>query len=128
MFYPRFFEWMDQAAHTLRRAIGITAAQLLPPDSTGLPLVRASAEFLAPVRTDDELEVRTRVVHLGRSSLGLGHEIWSLTSNRLAARGEERRVFARQEHAGSLSSSPFPEPLREALQRYQDPGTSVTRR
>src|SRR4051794_28189504 len=87
-FYPRFFEWMDQASHVLARAMGVTRDDVLPPSLLGFPLVSARADFLAPARLDDQIEVRAWVTEVGRTSLGLRHEVVRLGDDELLlARG-----------------------------------------
>src|SRR5918911_646725 len=74
-FYPRFFEWMDQLSHLLAREMGISAQDMLPPSSLGLPLVGAQAESLAPAPPDDPFDIPPWVPPGGRPSLSLRHEI-----------------------------------------------------
>src|SRR6476469_9355114 len=103
-FYPRFFEWMDQAPHLLARAMGVARDDMLPPRLLGFPLVGARAEFLAPARLDDRLEVRAWVTAVGRTSLALRHEIVRLGAEEvLLARGREQRVHVSREDDGRLT-------------------------
>ena len=95
-FFPRFFEWMDLASHALAQEMGITREQTLGPASYGFPAVRADAEFLSPALVYDELEVRTTITRVGRTSLHLRHEVVRLADEMLLARGTAIRVHIRR--------------------------------
>src|ERR671936_814061 len=98
VFYPRFYAWMDLTSHVLVRALGIPREAMIAPNPrlVGFPVVGTQAEFLAPARMDDRIEVRTWVARVGRSSLSLRHEVVRLETDGSAtpvARGREDRVF-----------------------------------
>ncbi len=128
-FYPHFFEWMDQVSHLLAREMGVSADDMLAPSSIGFPLVGAQAEFLAPARLDDELEIRAWVTGLGRSSLELRHEIVRLgDSEVLLARGRETRVLVQRDGGGEMRARPLTARMRSTLERYAAPGGLSDRR
>jgi 4-hydroxybenzoyl-CoA thioesterase len=125
VFYPHFYAWMDTVSHVLARAMGIARESMLPPgsDLLGFPVVATRAQYLAPARMDDVLEVRTWVARVGRTSLSLRHEILRLEadgSETAIAHGREDRVFIVQGpdglHARELTPS-----MREVLARFTDP-------
>jgi 4-hydroxybenzoyl-CoA thioesterase len=125
VFYPRFYAWMDNVSHVLARAMGIPRESMIPPSSAmlGFPVVATQAEYLAPARMDDILDVRTWVVRVGRSSLSLRHEIVRLEadgSETLLVRGREDRVFISQAIDG-LHARELTPPMRAALARFMDP-------
>jgi 4-hydroxybenzoyl-CoA thioesterase len=119
-FYPRFFEWMDTAAHTLRRELGISREDMLPPASLGLPLVSARAEFLASAFMEDNLEIRSWVTRVGRTSLGLHHEIVRVGEDgeQLLARGREERVLVSRDATGAMRPRELTPEMRAVLARY----------
>src|SRR5918911_163905 len=108
VFYPRFYAWMDLTSHVLVRALGIRREAMVPPNPhlVGFPVVGAQAEFLAPARMDDRIEIRTWVSRVGRSSLSLRHEISRLTPSgeleQLLVRGREDRVFVTNDAAQGM--------------------------
>jgi 4-hydroxybenzoyl-CoA thioesterase len=126
VFYPRFYAWMDTVSHVLAREMGIPRTAMLPPctDLLGFPVVGTQAEYLAPARMDDVLEVRTWVARVGRTSLSLRHEILRLEadgSETCIARGREDRVFVSNGPDG-LKSRELTVCMRQALSRFADPG------
>ncbi|HUF77815.1 MAG TPA: thioesterase family protein [Thermoanaerobaculia bacterium] len=68
--FARFFVFMETAEHSFREALGFPLGQ----DSTngaalGWPRVAATCDYRRPARFGDELEVRTRIVEQGTTSL-----------------------------------------------------------
>jgi 4-hydroxybenzoyl-CoA thioesterase len=128
VFYPRFYAWMDTVSHLLAREMGVAREQMLPPtpDLLGFPVVGTQAQYTAPARMDDVLEVRTWVSRVGRTSLSLRHEILRIetdgTETRIA-NGREDRVFIVQSPDG-LQACELTAPMRAALARFADPQTS----
>lgn len=123
VFYPRFFEWMDRASHLLEREMGITRAEMLPPGTTGFPLLTARAEFLAPAMMDDVLEVRARVARIGHTSLALSLELVRVGPGPEAvlARGYEDRVYAQREPGGKIRPRPLTDEMRAVLRSFMAP-------
>jgi 4-hydroxybenzoyl-CoA thioesterase/acyl-CoA thioester hydrolase len=84
--FSRFFVFMESAEHEFLRAIGTSVHTRVDGEQIGWPRVRASLDFLRPVRFEDALEVRIRVRRKGRSSV-----TWSVEfscAGALVARGE----------------------------------------
>jgi 4-hydroxybenzoyl-CoA thioesterase len=124
VFYPRFYAWMDNVSHVLAREMGIPRESMIPPgsDMLGFPVVGTQAQYLTPARMDDVLEVRTWVTRVGRSSLGLRHEIVRVESNggeTLLVRGHEDRVFVAHGSDGLQPRELTPR-MRQALARFAD--------
>jgi YbgC/YbaW family acyl-CoA thioester hydrolase len=103
IFYPTVFAWMDRGAHVLFRELGVTWEASMPPAEALFPVVQAGAAFDAPARPDDELEVRTWVTKVGRSSFALGHGIIRPADGATIARGWERRVRVEQPSPGRFA-------------------------
>lgn len=125
VFYPRFYAWMDTVSHVLAREMGIAREAMLPPasDLLGFPVVGTEAQYTAPARMDDVLEVRTWVARVGRTSLSLRHEIVRLESDGSEtpiASGREARVFTIQGPQGLMASELTPR-MRAVLARFADP-------
>ena len=118
-FYPRFFEWMDLASHALARQMGISREDMLPPSLVGFPLVSAQAEFVAPARLEDRLEVRAWVTRVGRSSVGIRHEILRLGEQpTVLARGREERVHVSRDSSGAMLPRELTPEMQAVLATY----------
>jgi acyl-CoA thioester hydrolase len=114
VFNARYFEYFDVGSTEYWRATGLRYPEDLLAAGGDLFAVKATAEFHAPARYDDELLVRTRVARLGRSSLRLALGIWRgdehLTS------GELVYVYA---DAKQRTSMPLPAKLVAAVLEYE---------
>jgi 4-hydroxybenzoyl-CoA thioesterase len=124
VFYPRFYAWMDNVSHVLAREMGIPREAMIAPGAEllGFPVVGTQAQYVAPARIDDLLEVRTRVARIGRTSLSLRHEIVRIEADgaeTLLVRGREDRVFISHGPAG-LRPRELTPPMRQVLARFAD--------
>jgi len=124
VFYPRFYVWMDNVSHVLAREMGIPRESMIPPgnDMLGFPVVATQAQYVAPARMDDILEVRTTVARIGRTSLSLRHEIVRIepdAAETLIVRGREDRVFIGHGPDGLRPRELTPR-MRQALARFAE--------
>jgi 4-hydroxybenzoyl-CoA thioesterase len=127
-FYPRFFEWMDVASHAIAREMGITAEDMLTPRLLGFPVVAVRGQFLSPAHFEDALEVRTWVTRIGRTSVGLRHEVVCLGDEEtVLAHGWEDRVHISRDAAGALLPRELTPSMRAALERHLDPDPTFDR-
>ncbi len=131
VFYPRFYAWMDNVSHVLAREMGIPREAMIPPgsDMLGFPVVGTQAEYIAPARMDDILEVRTWVARIGRTSLSLRHEIVRIepgasATETLLVRGREDRVFVGHGLDGLRPRELTPR-MRQALVRFAEPAVTA---
>jgi len=117
VFNSRFFEYFDWGTWSLFEA----ALDVRPPELAAafgidsLPLVDASAKFIAPARFGDRVELASQVIAFRRSSFDVGHQLF--VSGMLAVEGQETRVWAGRDPAdpSKLKSQPIP---REIIQRF----------
>lgn len=76
VFYPRFFQWIDEASHELMEKGGLE--QVFLQEHFGLRgtvLADVSAQFKLPVYFGDNIEVHANVGKLGRATFEIGHEV-----------------------------------------------------
>ena len=62
-----YFLYMEEAEHALWRAAGLSIAA--PDREVVFPRVAASAEYLSPLRFEDEIDVEVAVASIGRRSI-----------------------------------------------------------
>jgi YbgC/YbaW family acyl-CoA thioester hydrolase len=112
------FRYMEDAEHALLRAVDHSVHRNDDAGGfVGFPRVRADAEFLAPIRFEEAVDVRTWVVRLGRASIRYRFEI--VVGERVCATGSTTVVRSRRA-SGSMSSEPLPASLRDSLARWVD--------
>ena len=65
--FSNFFRYMEEAEHALWRAAGLSIA---PPDAAvGFPRVNATFDYRRPLRFEDEVDIRIRIVALSRRTI-----------------------------------------------------------
>ena len=120
VFNSRFFEFFDWGTWTLFEA----ALGVRPPDLAGafgiigIPLVDASARFIAPARFGDAVELISQIGEFRRSSFDVDHRL--LVRGELAVEGRETRVWAVRDAAdpSTIRAQPIPS---EVIARFQMP-------
>lgn len=103
VFYPNYFYWFDCAFQRLLRSRGLSQRELRRRFRAVTPIVKADAEFKAPARYDDELEIAVSVAAEGERRFRVGYDLRS--NDRTIAVGYELRAFARIAEDGTLRGS-----------------------
>ena len=117
VFNSRFFEYFDWGTWSLfESALGVRPPELAAAFGIdSLPLVDASARFIAPARFGDRVELVSQIAAFRRSSFDVGHQLF--VSGELAVAGKETRVWAGRDPAdpSKLKSQSIP---AEVIQRF----------
>jgi acyl-CoA thioester hydrolase len=109
--YSAMFRHMEAAEDEFMRAIGFPYADVEPSAGISFPRVHVEAQFISPLRYDDEVETQVTVERVGESSFSL--YFMSVASGRAVSRG---RITAVCMSVATQRSTPMPEALAEALQ------------
>lgn len=118
VFNARFFEFFDWGTWLLFEA----ALGVRPPDLSaafgilGIPLVDASARFIAPARFGDVVELTSRVSEFRRSSFDIAHQL--SVRGAIAVEGRETRVWTARDDADPsiIKSKPIPRAVAERFE------------
>ena len=115
--FARFLVFMETAEHRFREALGFPVGQ----DSTngaslGWPRVSATCEYRRPARLGEELEILTRVVEQGTTSLTFAFTV--TREGALVAEGRMTSVCCRLEP--HLQPVPIPERMAAAIEVVED--------
>lgn len=117
VFNPRFFEFFDwSTALLVEVATGLPKAAMLQAHGLhGIPLVATEASFHRPARYGDEVEIRSTVVEVGRSSFAVRHRLYN--GGELAVEGRERRVWAGRhpDDPSRMKAIPIPDEVARRL-------------
>lgn len=94
VFNSRFFEIFDTSTWNMfEAALGVKPQDLAGTFGIiGIPLVDASANFMAPIKFGDTVEMVSRVKEFRRSSFDVEHRL--SVNGELAVEGAETRVWA----------------------------------
>ena len=112
VFNPNFLAYFDVALTELwREAIGPYAEMI--DAGTDMVVAETRVRYLAPARFDDELDIETRVVQLGRT--GMSTEIQVLRGDVRVVQGTMRHVFI---DPATKTKKPVPDEIRRGLEPY----------
>ncbi len=116
VFYPRIFEYWNDAYLGFLAAAGLPLPDVLRTGSWISPVRHAQAEFLAPLRFGEAVDVALVRAYVRPSELTLGCRVSLAESGRLAALGQVVHVFL---DPATLQRTDIPDPLRRALAALQ---------
>jgi acyl-CoA thioester hydrolase len=86
VYYAKFMVWMEVGRVSLLRDIGFGYSEWVRHELE-FPVVQAHADYKSSARFDDEVLVKTRIAHIGNSSIRFENEIYKLPEMTLLATG-----------------------------------------
>lgn len=108
VYFPNYFRWFDASTAHHFKAVGLPKPELLRRyDVVGFPMVDTNAQFHAPSRHGDTVEIETRLTEFGRSSFTVRHQLYR--DDKLCVEGAEKRVLVKRAADGD-GIVPFPVP------------------
>lgn len=75
VYYANYLKFAERARTELLRDFGVSQRALAEASGSVFAVRRVEADFLGPAHLDDELEVRTRVLHHGGAHVTMGQVI-----------------------------------------------------
>jgi acyl-CoA thioester hydrolase len=75
VYYANYLKFCERARTEWLRALGLSQQALLSEQQLGFVVRSVQADYFAPARLDDALEVRTRIATRRRASLVFDHDI-----------------------------------------------------
>ena len=116
VFFANYFRWFDDCTTALFKAAGLPIRELFPSYGVlGIPVVEASARFLAPSTQGDKIEVESSVVEVRNRSFVIAHKFFH--KNVLLLEGREVRVWAAAHptEANRMKALPLPQEVVQKL-------------
>ena len=112
--FSNYFRWMEEVEHAFFRSMGLSIAMRRDGIDIGWPRVNVGCEYYAPLRFEDEVQLRLRVTKVGSKSLS--YEVDFLLGGKLVALGKSTSVCCRHDNAnGTLEAIAIPDDIREKL-------------
>lgn len=112
VFYPNFYEWMDQAsAEFLGKAI-LPTSRLFKEKNILLPLLETFCEFHSPLFFEDVVEIHSEVTEINDKTFKLVHEF--KREGKTVAKGYEIKAWTTKID-GTLKAIPIPNEVRRLL-------------
>jgi len=75
VYYANYLRFAERARTEMMRSLGVNHSGLMAVDGIAFAVRHCSADFLAPARLDDRLEVVTRITELRGASLGVEQRV-----------------------------------------------------
>ena len=110
--FSNYFRMMEEVEHAFFRSVGLSVAMQHEGSHIGWPRVAASCDFSGPVRFEDEIELRLRVVKVGDKSFS--YEVEFSVAGRRVALGKTTSVCCVLAD-GAMKAVPIPPFIREKL-------------
>jgi acyl-CoA thioester hydrolase len=86
-YHGHYLAWYEMGRTELMRQLGCAYADVERREKIFFPVVEAGSRYLTPARYDDELEVRTRLAHVGGARVRFEYELIRGADQRLLATG-----------------------------------------
>ena len=115
--FSNYFRYMEETETEFLFALAKEAGETDFEEWFLSPRIGVQAEFIAPTRFGDVIDVLLAVEHIGRSSIGFQFRFER--EGELVAKGAMRAVYVRKDGAGAMKSMPIPEKLRPLLEPYR---------
>ncbi|MBL9128696.1 MAG: acyl-CoA thioesterase [Verrucomicrobiales bacterium] len=124
MHYSNFFRYMEAAEHAFFRSLGYSVAARPGQPKVGWPRVHASCDYRRPLRFEDEVEVRMRVVEKRSKALTYEFAFWKRLPGGSAeevAKGRLTVVCVVHRPDGSLEAATIPAEIADRIEVAPEP-------
>jgi YbgC/YbaW family acyl-CoA thioester hydrolase len=114
--FSNFFRMMEATEHAFFRSLGFSIHGHEPERTVGWPRVRASCDYIRPLRFEDEVEIHLIVAEIRNRSIRYQFIFRKAGDLAEVARGEVSAVCAVVEKAtGKLTAVPIPPEIRSQI-------------
>jgi len=113
MHFANFFRWMESCETAFYRSLGLPLISFMPGQVVGWPRVNVSCTYRAPLRFNDEVEVKLFVKKLTTRSVTY---LFQFRKGALVvAQGEVTAVCVTGDAQGAMVAQPIPADVRAKL-------------
>jgi YbgC/YbaW family acyl-CoA thioester hydrolase len=115
--FANYFRYMEAAEHAFLRSLGILVHQVEQGRTVSWPRVRAECRYEAPLRFEDDVEVRLLVRNKRRSSITYEFHLFQSDSRERVASGSVTAVCVQIDPAnGKMSPIAIPESIDRLIE------------
>ncbi|MBI1177690.1 acyl-CoA thioesterase [bacterium] len=116
--FSNFFRYMETVEHAFYRSLGFSVVHDQHNPPIGFPRVHASCDYSKPLRFEDEIEIRLRVIE--KKDKALTHQIlfYKLAGERTmeVARGKLVVVCVTKGTDGRMAAVPIPKDIADKIE------------
>ena len=110
--FSNYFRWMEEVEHAFFRSAGLSVVMNHDGTEIGWPRVAVECEYYGPVRFEDEVELRLRVMKVGDKSFT--YEVDFIRAGKQVALGKVTSVCCAVQPQG-FSAMAIPSQIKEKL-------------
>jgi 1,4-dihydroxy-2-naphthoyl-CoA hydrolase len=114
LYFPRQFRFAHDALEDFVESLGFTFDQIFHREKFVFVIVHAEADYLAPLRVGDKLEVHLAIESIGESSFTVSYLIYKLDKTLV---GKAKTVHVTLEST-SRKKIPIPEQFKKLLKNH----------
>lgn len=119
MHFSNFFRWMESCESAFCRAIGLPLISFVPGQVVGWPRVSAKCDYRAPLRYNDEVEVRLFIKEIKTRAVVFVFQFRKVvdgkTEPEICAQGEIVAVCVTSDDKGGMVAAPIPATYRDKI-------------
>lgn len=115
VFYPRYYEWIDGAAHLFFDSLGLPMDRLWQQRGLLFGLVETSCGYRRPGRYHDRIRITTSLEDLGAKTLVLRHLITQAAGDTVMVEGREKRICLDVSDPLHFKAVDLPPDIRQVL-------------
>jgi acyl-CoA thioester hydrolase len=121
MHFSNFFRWMEACEAAFYRSLGLPLISFVPGNVVGWPRVKASCDYKAPLRFNDQVEVKLLVKEVRTRGVIFQFQFRLVDAQGqvgpdLAAYGEIGAVCVTADASGKMTAQPIPAEVKEKLE------------
>jgi YbgC/YbaW family acyl-CoA thioester hydrolase len=114
--FANFFRYMENAEHAFFRSLGFSIHTRIGEAIVGWPRVRATCEFKAPLRFEDEFEVLLTVREKKQRSLTYDFTFSKLSGDLVATGSLTAVCITLDEQSGRMKAAKIPDEIAAAIE------------
>ncbi|MDH3583400.1 MAG: acyl-CoA thioesterase [Phycisphaerae bacterium] len=116
--FSNFFRYVEEVEQAMFRSLGLSIVTRIDDRHYGWPRVKASCEYLQPLRFEDEFEIHLLIREVGTKSITYDFVLYPVgdTAEQAVARGSMTTVCVVRDEAGNMTSTPIPAELAAQIQ------------
>lgn len=121
MHFSNFFRWMESCEAAFYRSLDLPLISFVPGNVVGWPRVKASCEYKAPLRFNDQVEVKLLVKEVRTRGVSFQFQFrqidaQGLVTPEIKAHGEIVAVCVTSDSTGKMTAQPIPAQVRAKLE------------
>jgi YbgC/YbaW family acyl-CoA thioester hydrolase len=117
VFYPRYYEWIDESSHLLFDKIGLNLVELWKHRKLQFGLVKTGCEYFSPGRYHQKIIIQSHIEQVQQKTVTIRHTIVDKQQNRKMVSGMEKRICICEEKPHLLRACDIPGDIKAIVQK-----------